>query len=62
MQFSHFFPNAAELTPLPEGGEPRVHPVLKKRQYCIKSMANRYYTGAEERPRVFSGEFVFPCG
>ena len=30
MQFSHFFPNAAELTPLPETKKPVVHPVLKK--------------------------------
>ena len=42
IQFSHFFPNAAELTPLPEGGEPRVHPALKKGRDCIKSMGNWY--------------------
>ncbi len=47
MQFSHFFPNAAELAPLPEGGEQRVHPALKNRRYCIKSMGNRYQINGE---------------
>ncbi len=53
MQFSHFFPNADELTPLPEGGEQRVNPV-KKRRYCIKSMGNWY-----DLLRICLGRFIW---
>ncbi len=60
MQVSHFFSNAAELTPLPKGREQRVHPVLKNRQYCIKSMGNWYHKNQQVKKwffKDFCGKF-----